>query len=81
MKFKTKDKITSIQLHENTKDRLKNKKEYKEESYDSVVKKLLNMEDFPSMEEMFKESDKIKQEKIYTTKEVIELSHRLRGKR
>ena len=32
----------------------------------------------PSMEEMFRVGDKIKQAKKYTTKEAIELSHELR---
>jgi len=38
-------------------------------------------EKLPSMEEMFKIGDEIKQKKKYTTEEVIEISHRLRGKR
>ena len=81
MKFRTKNKITSIQLYEDTKKKLEHKKSYPKESYDTVVRRLMDMEDIPSMEEMFRETDKLKQKKIYTTKEVIELSHRLRRER
>lgn len=71
-------KLTSIQVHENTKEILENKKIYPRESYDSVLKRILENENLPSMEEMFRVGDNIKQKKKYTTKEVIEISHRLR---
>ena len=74
-------KITTIQLYEETKKKLHSKREHPKESYDSVIKRILEREKIPSMEEMFKIGDKLKQKKVYTTKEVIELTHKLRGKR
>ncbi len=74
-------KLTSIQLHEQTKKRLEEKKVYPRESYDSVIKRVLESENIPSMEEMFKRGDAIKQKRRYGTKEVITLSHELRLKR
>ena len=45
-----------------------------------MVKKKITLENenLHSMEEMFRQCDKIKQKKEYTTKEVIEISHGLR---
>jgi len=74
-------KLTTIQLHEDTKEKLEHKKMHPRESYDSVLKRVLENEKLPSMEDMFRMGDKIKQKKKYTTREVIELSHRLRAKR
>lgn len=74
-------KLTSIQLHEETKKRLEEKKTYPRESYDSVIKRVLESENIPSMEEMFKKGDKIKEKKKYTTKEIIDLTHDLGLKR
>lgn len=74
-------KLTSIQLYEETKKKLEKKKSHPRESYDSVVNRILEEEEIPSMEEMFKIGDNIKQSRRYSTKEIIELSHRLRGKR
>lgn len=73
-------KITTIQLYEDTKTKLNAKKDSPKESYDSVIRKLLEKESIPSMEEMFNQGDKIKQKKCYTTEEVINLTHELRGK-
>ncbi|MBI2523346.1 NAD(P)H-hydrate dehydratase [Candidatus Woesearchaeota archaeon] len=42
------------------------------------VKRVLEHEKLPSMEEMFRQCDRIKQKKKYTTEEVIEMSHGLR---
>ena len=74
-------KLTSIQLYEETKKKLERKKNHPRESYDSVVNRILEDEEIPSMEEMFRQADKIKDQKKYTTKEIIELTHQLRGKR
>ena len=74
-------KLTSIQLYDETKKKLERKKINPRESYDSVVNRVLEDEEIPSMEEMFKRCDSMKQSRRYSTKEIIELSHRLRGKR
>lgn len=73
-------KLSTIQLYEDTKKKLENKKIYPRESYDSVIKRVLETEKLPSMEEMFRYGDKLKQKKRYTTNEIINLSHSLRGK-
>ena len=73
-------KLTTIQLYEDTKKKLGSKKMHPRESYDSVLRKLLEKEEIPSMEELFKQGDKIKQAK-HTTKEIIESSHELRKRR
>ena len=44
------------------------------------IRGVLKNEKLPSMEEMFRIGDNLKQKKKYSTEEVIELSHRLRGK-
>ena len=56
-------KLTTIQLDEGTKDKLENRKMHPRESYDSVLKRILKNERLPSMEEMFQQSDKIRQKK------------------
>ena len=73
-------KLSSIQLHEDTKEKLENKKIHPRESYDSVLRRILENEKIPSIEEMFRQGDKLKQNKKYATKEIIEMSHELRGK-
>ena len=74
-------KLTTIQLHEDTKKRIETKKAHPRESYDSVLKRMLEREEIPSVEAMFKQGDKIKQAKKYTTKDMIPMSHELREKR
>jgi len=74
-------KITTIQLYEDTKKKLNQIKEYPTESYDSILKRVLDNKDIPSMQEMFVKGDKIKEKKQYTTKQIIEISHELRSKR
>lgn len=74
-------KLTTIQLHEDTKEKLEERKVHARESYDSALKRVLGNEEIPSMEDMFRIGDKLEQKKKYSTEEVIELSHRLRGKR
>ena len=76
----TKLKLTTIQLYEGTKEKLEERKTHPRESYDSVLKRILENEKLPSMEEMFRQVDKIKQKRKYSTQEVIEISHRLRAK-
>ena len=73
-------KLTSIQVYEDTKKKLENKKVHPRESYDSVLKKMLENEEMPSMEEMFRQADKIKDQKKYTTKGLLEMIHVRRGK-
>ena len=74
-------KLTSIQLYESTKKKLENKKAHPRESYDSVLRRILEKEDIPSMEDMFRQGDKINQTKKYTTEDIIEISHEFRRKR
>ena len=73
-------KLTSIQLYEGTKKKLESKKSHPRESYDSVVNRILEDEEIPSMEEMFKRGDRIKEAKQYSTKEILDMIHKLRGK-
>ena len=74
-------KLTTIQLHEDTKKMIETKKVHPRESYESVLRRMLEREQIPSMEEMFKKGDKIKQKRRYSTKEIIDISHELREKR
>ena len=72
-------KISTIQVYDNTKKKLENKKVHPRESYDSVIKRILEDEKMPSIEQMFKHGDALKQKKKYSTKEVIKLTHELMG--
>ncbi len=63
------------------KNKTKIKKPHSKESYDSVLKKMLEAEDIPSMEEVFRIGDSIKQKRRYSTEEVVKLTHELRNKR
>ncbi|MBI1935086.1 hypothetical protein HYS31_01470 [Candidatus Woesearchaeota archaeon] len=74
-------KITTIQLYEDTKKKLNQMKEHDSESYDSVLKRIIEDKEIPSMQEMFERGDKIKQKRIYSTEEVVKMSHELRDKR
>lgn len=74
-------KITTIQLYEDTKRKLNQIKEYPSESYDSVLKRVLDTKEIPLMEEMFKRGDKIVERKKYTTNQIIKMSHELRNRR
>ena len=56
-------KLTTIQLHEETRKKLERKKTSLRESYDSVVNRILEDEGIPSMEEMFRQADKMKCQK------------------
>ncbi len=74
-------KITTIQLYENTKRRLSQKKEHPNESYDSVLKRMLEDEEIPDINEMYRKCDEMKEKKKFSTRQVIKLSHELRHKR
>jgi len=74
-------KISSIQVYEDTKLKLERKKVHPRESYDSVLKRILETEKIPSMQEMFEYGDRLKQIKKYSTKEVIKITHELRGEK
>ena len=74
-------KITTIQVYDDTKRKLNHIKERPNESYDSVLKRILDSKDISSMQEMFIKGDKIRQKKKYTTNEMIEIAHGLRSKR
>ncbi len=66
--------ITTIQLYEGTRKRLEGKKLHPRESFDTVIKRLLEEDKFPTLEEMFKRSDKLKQSRNYTTEEIVEMT-------
>ncbi len=70
-------KITTIQIYEDTRKMLAQKKKAGE-SFDTVIRRMLELEDVPSMEEMFREADKIKQERVYSTGEVVRMIRKLR---
>ena len=74
-------KLTSIQLYEETKKKLERKKVHERDTYDSVIKRMLEEENIPSMDEMFRRGDKIKQKRRYSTKEIIDISHEMWEKR
>lgn len=71
--------FTTIQLDDRIKEKLEHKKLHPKESYNKVLSRLLENEQIPNMEEMFKKSKEIKQKRKYTTQEIINLSHSLRG--
>ena len=74
-------KITTIQVYEDTRKKLNQIKDYPNESYDSVLKRILDNKDIPSMDEMFMAGDKINEKKKYTTNQIVKMSHELRNKR
>lgn len=70
--------LTTIQIREETRKQLERKKTHPRESYDAVLQRMLENEATPSLEEVFRIGDKIKQKKIYTTEEVVAMTHELR---
>ncbi len=74
-------KLTTIQVYEQTRKKLEQKKAYKRESYDAVIKRMIERDTIPSIEEMFREGDSLKQKREYSTEEIITLSHGLRGRK
>ena len=70
-------KLTTIQLREETRKKIEQKKEHPRETYDEVIARLIEYSDMPTIEEMFQKGDRLRQKKRYTTSEVIRLSHAL----
>ena len=73
-------KLTTIQVEEEVRKRLLESKKHSRESYNAVIKRLLELESIPPMDEMFAIGDSLPEEKRFTTKEVIALCHELRGR-
>lgn len=71
-------KLTTIQLKEETRKQLEVKKLHPRESYNDVIHRMLESESIPSLEEVFRMGDKIRQKRVYTTKEVVAMTHQLR---
>ena len=63
------------------KKKTKTEKQHSKESYDSILKKMLEAENTPSMEEMFRIGDKMKQPKKYSTEEVVKMCHEWRERK
>ena len=72
--------LTTIQIREETRKNLERKKAHPRESYDAVLQRMLEADDVPSMEEMFRRADTIKEQKRYTTKELLDMVHARRGR-
>ncbi len=70
--------LTTIQLKEETRKKLEMKKAHPRESYNDVIHRMLESESLPSLEEVFRMGDKIKQKRVYTTAEVVAMTHQLR---
>ncbi len=66
-------KITTIQLCESTRKQLETKKLHPRESFDSVLNRLMKEDDFPTLEEMFERSKKLKHRK-YSTEEIVRMT-------
>ena len=73
--------ITTIQIREETRKKLAMKKVHPRESYDAVLQRMFEADSIPSMEEMFRIGDSVKQKRRYSTEEVVRLTHELRAKR
>lgn len=73
--------LTTIQVREETRKQLERKKAHLRESYDAVLQRMLEADDMPSMEEIFRIGDNMKQKRRYSTEEVVRLTHELRSKR
>ncbi|HII88687.1 TPA: hypothetical protein HA253_03765 [Candidatus Woesearchaeota archaeon] len=71
--------FTTIQISEETRKKLEQKKIHPRESYDAVLHRVFAFEEVPSLQEMFRYTDTLKQKRKYTTEEIIVMSHSLRG--
>lgn len=71
--------ITTIQIDTETKKKLDQKRHHPRESYNDVLKRMVEADALPKLEEMFRLADQKKQKKVFSTKEVIELSHGMRS--
>ena len=74
-------KLTSIQVREDTRKLLASRKTHPGESYDSVIRKVLESDSIPGMEEMFRIGDNMSQKRSYTAKEIVGITHQLRRRR
>jgi predicted CopG family antitoxin len=74
-------KMTTIQIEEKLKKELDKRKTHPRESYNDVLKRMLEDEEVFTLEDAFKLADSVKEQKKYSTKEVIELTHELRKRR
>jgi hypothetical protein len=70
--------FTTIQISTKTKKALEKRKLHDRESYENVLQRMIVEEELPTMEEMFKKADQLKQKK-HTTKEIVKMIHELRG--
>ena len=70
--------MTTIQLSELTRKKIEKKKLYPKESYDAVLKRMLESDQIPDVEEMFRIGQKMNQAKHYSSKEIVEMSHEYR---
>ena len=68
-------KLTTIQVHMDTKQELEKRKKHGWESYEEVLKRLLEHEEVPSMKEMFQQGDTLKEMKRCSTSNVVKVSH------
>ena len=73
--------LTTIQIREETRKKLAMKKVHPRESYDAVLQRMFEADSIPSIEEMFRIGDSVKQKRRYSTEEVVRLTHELRAKR
>ncbi len=71
-------KLTTIQLREETRKQLEQRKQNPKESYDAVIQRMIDFEDVPTMEEMFKRADNMKMDKEYTPQEIVKMIKDLR---
>ncbi|MEK6962811.1 MAG: hypothetical protein AABX70_00180 [Nanoarchaeota archaeon] len=67
--------LTTIQLRQDTKKKLEQKKLHPRESYDAVIQRALDTDNILSLEEAFRQSDQVKLKRKYSTEEVIALTH------
>lgn len=72
--------LTTIQLKQDTKKKLEQKKIHPRESYDAVISRILEDDEIPSLQEAFKLADSLPQKKKYSTEEIIQMTHAWRGK-
>ncbi len=72
-------KLTTIQLYEDTKKKLEQKKITPRETYNDVIKRILEQEEIPSLEEAFRRCDQIKQKRKYSTQEIVNMCHDMRS--
>ena len=67
-------------MAEETKKKLDNYKRHPRESYDEVIRRVLENGELPTLDEAFRMADNIKLKKKYSTQEIIRISHEMRNK-